>query len=126
MAEAEILQDSKIDETRRSHTVTIGIGGSVTDQIEAKFSLRALDAPICFTDRRPKGANFHLRIHGQPGWNLLKGLLKNSDAFAHLQDPHHQSIVGVAMFAERHPKLKPGVNSVAIHFAYVVVHAARA
>ena len=126
VAEAKVFQHSQIDEARRADAVTIRIRAAVADQIETELAFGRFDAPVGFADRRTKARIFTFGFMIGPAGNLLERLLQDSDALAHLQRAHHQSIVGVAVFPKRNPKFEPRIESIAIHFANIVVHAARA
>src|SRR5436305_2045455 len=89
VTEAHIFENRKIDETRRTHTITIRVRSTVTDQIKTELAFGCFNAPISFADRRAKGANFHLRVDDGAGKNLLECLFQNSDALAHFQYAHH-------------------------------------
>src|SRR5262249_20588535 len=77
-------------------------------------------------NRRTKCAHFYFWIHDGAGCNLPERLFQDLHALAHLQRPHHQAIVGVAVSAERDPEFEPWIKSVAVYFANVVIHTARA
>src|SRR5947207_2318175 len=122
LPEAKVLQNRQVDKARRAHSVTIGISGTVADQIKTKLALRTFDAPIGFSNRWFEGADFHLRVHDRACGDLRKRLLQDSDALSHFQDAHHQSVVAIAMFPERHSEFEAGVESVAVDLADVVIH----
>ena len=48
------------------------------------------------------------------------------EALAHLERAHHEAIVAIAVIAQRDAELEARIKPVAVHFAQVVVHAARA
>src|SRR5436190_12176874 len=124
MTETKIFENRQVDEARWPDPVTIRIRAAVTDEIKAEFSLGPFDTPIRFARRRLESADLHLRIHNGPSRDLFKGLLQDSKALPHFQRAHHQAIIGIAVVAQRYAKLKAGIESIAIHFAQVVVHAA--
>src|SRR5713226_5140901 len=126
MTKTKILQNGQIDETRRAHPVTIWIRPAVTDQVETEFAFRPFDPSVSFAYRRTESADLYFRIHDRAGRDLLEGLLQDSDALAHFENAHHQSVISIAMLAERHAEFEARIKPIAIYFADVVIHAARA
>src|SRR5438045_3453312 len=99
VAEAEVFKHGQIDETRWAHPVAVRVWSTVTDQVEAELAFGPFDAAISFADRRTKSPDFHLRVDDRSRRNLFECLLQNHDALVHFQNAHHQSIVGVTVFA---------------------------
>src|SRR6266700_2780846 len=126
MAKAKVFEHCEITETWRAHAVTIWIRAAVTDGVKSELAFRRFNSSVRFAHRWPERADLHLRIHNRSWLNLRQRLFQDLDALPHLQRAHHQSIIRIAMFAQRNPKFETRIKSVAVHFANVVVHAARA
>src|SRR5262249_42916731 len=120
-----VFQNREIDEAWRADAVTIWIWAAVADQIKPELTFWRFNAAVDLPNRWAKSANFDLRIQHRSSLNLRKGLFQDRNALAHLQRAHHQPIVSVAMFTERDSEFKPGIKSVAIDLADVVVHTTR-
>src|SRR4029453_4033066 len=115
VAETEVFQNGQGDETRRTHPITIGICSPIADQIETKFAFGRFDSSVRFAHGRSKGADLHFRIDDWTSLNLLEVLLQNPDPLAHFEHPHHQAVVGVAVFAEWDAEFETRIKSVTIH-----------
>src|SRR5947207_842822 len=126
MAETKGFQHGEINKTRRTHPITVRIRSAITDQIKSELAFWSFDPSIGFADRRPKRAHFDFRIHDRSGGNLGERLFENLDALVHLESSHHQSIISIAMIAERNAEFESRIDSVAVDFPNVVIHAARA
>src|SRR5438552_18885327 len=126
MTKTKIFQNGQVDETRRAHAITIRIRSAIADQIKPEFTFGRFDPSVRFAHRWTKSADLYFRIHDRPGRDLFESLFQNSDALAHFENAHHQSVVGVTMFAERHTELEARIKPIAVYFADVVIHAARA
>src|SRR6266566_2218542 len=126
MAKAKVFEHCEINETWRAHAVAIRIRAAVTDEVKSKLAFGCFNSSVRFAYRWPERADLYLGIHDRPRLNLRQRLFQNLDALAHLQRAHHQSIISITMFAQRNPKFETRIKSVAVHFANVVVHAARA
>src|SRR5215471_12587458 len=84
VAEAQVLEHSEINETRRAHAVTIWVWRAVADQIKSELAFGGFNASISFTDRWTKRAEFDFGIHNWPRLNLGECLLENLNALPHL------------------------------------------
>src|ERR1700719_1310333 len=123
VTEAQIFQNGEIDKAWRTHTIAIRIRTAIADQIKSELALRRFNSAIVFSNWRTKSSNLHLLIRDRAGLNLPKRLLENFHAFMHLERAHHQSIVSVAVVAQRNAKFEPWIKSVAVHFPNVVIYA---
>src|SRR5438445_13521653 len=98
----------------------------MADQIKPGFTFGRFDASVRFAHRWTEGANFHFRIHHQTGWDLFESLFQDSDALAHFEHAHHQSVISIAVLAQRHTEFEARIKPIAVYFTNVVIHAARA
>src|SRR5262249_6477329 len=126
VTEAQVLKHGEIDETRRTNAVTMRVWRAVADQIKSELTFWSFDSTVRFANWRTKCAHFYFWIHNWARCNLRERLLQDLHALAHLQRPHHQAIVCVAMFPKGDPEFEPRIEPVAVYFANVVIHAARA
>src|SRR6202030_4315436 len=124
VAETEVFENRQIDETRRTHPITVWIRSAVADEIKAELALGRFNSAVRFAYRRSERPDLHLGIHDWPRLNLGECLFQKLDTLAHLQRAHHQTIISVTMFAEWNPEFESWIKPVAVHFANVVVHAA--
>src|ERR1700693_6544237 len=85
----------------------------------------SFNSAVTFANRWTKCAQFHFRVHDWPRGNLRQRLFENLDALAHLERAHHQPVVSIAVISQRNAEFKSRINSVAVDFANIVVHAAR-
>src|SRR4029077_11452023 len=126
VTEAQVLKHGEINEAWWADAVTIRIRAAVADQIKSELTLWSFDSTIRFANRWAKCTHFYFRIHNGAGCNLRERLLQDLHALAHLQYPHHQAIVRVAVLPERDPEFETRIKPVAIYFANVVIHTASA
>src|SRR5262249_38894316 len=125
MAEAHVFENREIDETWWTNAVTIRTRSAVADKIKAELTLWSFDSTVGFANRRTKCAHFYFWIHNGAGCNLRERLLQNLHALSHLQRPHHQAVVRVAVLPKRDPEFEPWIKPVAVYFANVVIDTAR-
>src|SRR6266487_1829361 len=126
VAKAKIFKHSEINETRRTDPIAIRVRTAVADQIKSELAFRSFDASVGFAGRRTKCAELDFWVNNGSRLNLCERLLENLDALVHLERPHHQAIISVAMVSEWNSKFKSWINAVTVHFANVVIHAAGA
>src|SRR5437867_1699184 len=126
VTKTKVFQHREINETRRTHPITVRIRPAVADQIKTEFAFRSFNTPVRLPDRRAKGADLHFRIHNRTSRDLPESLFQDFDALAHFEHTHHQTIVGIPMVAERHAKFEARIKAVAVHFTQVIVHPAGA
>src|SRR4051812_20998955 len=101
MTEAQVLKHSEINEAWRANAIPIRIWRTIADQIKSELAFWSLNSTVRFANGRPKCAHFYFWIHNRAGRNLPERLLQNLHALAHLQRPHHQAIVRIAVLAQR-------------------------
>ena len=123
--EAHVLEDREVDEGRRPHAVSVGVGPAVADEIKADLALGPLDASVGLARLRAESPQLGLRVHDRAAGNVAQRLAQDPDRLPHLEDAHHVPVVGVAVVAQRHPESEAGIDAVAVDFAQVVGHPGR-
>src|SRR5271170_33063 len=105
-AETHVFQHSEMNEARRTHPVSIGVGCPIADEVEAKLPFGRLDASVGLTGLRSQTAQFCLRIHNRAARDTVDRLLENLQRLAHLQHSQHVAVVNIAVLAEGHAKVE--------------------
>ena len=100
--------------------------GFIGDEVEAEFALRRFDAAVAVALRDFEIAQLHFRRDERPGRYVPQSLVQNLDALAHLQHADVIPVVHIADVADRHAEVEPAIQTILVHLAHVVLHAAGA
>src|SRR5439155_23010423 len=104
-------------------TITIRVGGAVTDEIKAQLALGRFDAPVGLAGFGAEAAQLGLGVKDWSLGDVLQGLLQDLERLAHLQDANHVTVVDVTMLSEGHAEVEAVVDSIPIYLADVVTDA---